>query len=46
MRVLATSVYIVTCSHNNVIANNDVTMDITSNVINWCDVIMGHGTKT
>ncbi len=32
--------------HNNIITHYDVTMDIHSNIISYCDVIMGHGTKT
>ncbi len=34
------------CAHNNIITHYDVTMDILSNILSYCDVIMGHGTKT
>ncbi len=34
------------CAHNNIMTHYDVTMDIPSNIITYCDVIMGHGTKT
>ncbi len=33
------------CAHNNIMTHYDVTMEIPSNIISYCDVIMGHGTK-
>ncbi len=33
------------CAYNNIMTNYDVTMDISSNIITYCDVIMGHRTK-
>ncbi len=33
-------------THGNVMTHYDVTMDILSNIITYCDVMMGHGTKT
>ncbi len=33
------------CAHNSIMTHYDVTMDIPSNIINYCDVIMDHGTK-
>ncbi len=34
------------CAYNNFMTHYDVTMDKTSNIISYCDVIMGHGTNT
>ncbi len=33
------------CIQNNDMAHYDFIMDIPSNIIAYCDVIMGHGTK-
>ncbi len=33
------------CAHNNAMTHYDFTMDIPSNIIAYCDVIMGHETK-
>ncbi len=32
-------------TRNNIMTNDDVTMDIPSNIITYCDVTIGHGTK-
>ncbi len=32
--------------HDNAMTHYDFTMDIPSNIIAYCDVIMGHGTKS
>ncbi len=49
MSILATSVCIVhnvmICAYNNIMTHYDVTMDIPSNIITYCDVIIDHGTK-
>ncbi len=37
---------IMICAHNNAITRYDFTMDIPSNIIAHCDVIMGHGIKS
>ncbi len=33
------------CAHNNIMTHYDVTMDILSNILSYCDGIMGHETK-
>ncbi len=33
------------CAHNNAMTHYDFIMDIPSNMIAYCDVLMGHGTK-
>ncbi len=47
MRAVATSVCIIPswCAHSNAMTCYDFTMDIPSNIIAYCDVIIGHGTK-